>query len=86
MGDTIYISCRSKCIAKATVTKEFYQTTQIEDDRFCKPETGKKSGTKIFGIVNYILRKYTWANTKKNFAAIKTHFVIHQTHFGKIIK
>ena len=65
MGDTIYISCRSKCIAKATVTKEFYQTTQIEDDRFCKQKQEKKSGTKIFGIVNYILRKYTWVNTKK---------------------
>jgi len=66
MGDTIYISCRSKCIAKATVTKEFYQTTQIEDDRFCKPETGKKERHKnLWYCQLYITEIYLGEHQKK---------------------
>ena len=32
--DIIYISCKGKCVAKAHVTRPFYQTAQIQTDEF----------------------------------------------------
>ena len=65
-GDVIYISTRSKCIAKATVTKEFYQTTIIEDDRFSKPNTEKKERHKnLWYCQLYISEIYIDEHQKK---------------------
>ena len=35
-GDTIYISCKKKCIGKAVVTQPFRQSTEIITDEFVR--------------------------------------------------
>ena len=35
-GDTIYISCKKKCIGKAVVTQPFRQSTEIINDEFVR--------------------------------------------------
>jgi len=34
LGDEIYISCASKCIMKAVVTRAFYESTDVKTDEF----------------------------------------------------
>ncbi len=36
VGDTIYISCKKKCIARAIVSHAFFRTTEIHSDEFIK--------------------------------------------------
>ena len=41
VGDTIYISCKSKCIGRAVVTKAFYQSDSTESDEFVNMKSDK---------------------------------------------